>query len=141
MSSLCWRRSLSVGWCILRFVNCLSVNSYHSYSQVGVLRGLKKIQRVYLYNDKHAPRLPTSEVKMLLLQSESTMKTFGESPHTETADRTIDIWKVRGRVTITCVHIHILTIQVYWTYDSDLDQPRRGVVQCTQKAFPSMVFR
>ena len=61
-----------------------------------VLRGFKRIQRVYLYNHQHAPPLPTSEVKILLLQGNSTIQTLGVSGYTDKHGRTIDIWRVRG---------------------------------------------
>ena len=68
--------------------------SCHSYPQVSVLRYFKRVQRVYLYNHRHAPPLPTREVKTLLLQreSKSTIETLG---YTDSAGRTIDVWKVR----------------------------------------------
>jgi hypothetical protein len=33
---------------------------------------------------------------MLLLQGGSIIQTFGESTYPDNADRTIDVWKVRG---------------------------------------------
>ena len=81
--------------CISRFVNCPSHISCHPYSQVEVLRDFKRIQKVYLYNHQHSLPLPTGEVKTLLLQSESSIHTFGESVYTDKDARVIDIWRVR----------------------------------------------
>ena len=69
--------------------------SCHPYSQVNVLRDFKRIQKVYFYNHQHSLPLPTGEVKTLLLQSESSIHTFGESVYTDKDARVIDIWRVR----------------------------------------------
>ena len=60
-----------------------------------VLRDFKRIQKVYLYNHQHSRPLSTGEVKVLLLQSESSIHTLGESAYTDKAARFIDIWRVR----------------------------------------------
>ena len=62
-----------------------------------ILRDFKRIQRVYLYNHQHSPPLPTGEIKVLLLQSESSIHTFGECVYTDKSAQGIDIWRVRRR--------------------------------------------
>ena len=94
-SSPCWGRSLLVGLSISRSVNCLSKLLVTHILQVCILRDFKRIQKVCLYNHQYAPPLPTGEIKMLLLQGESTIHTFGESAYTSETGRFIDVWRVR----------------------------------------------
>ena len=93
--SPCWRRSLLVGLSISRSVNCPSKLLVTHILQVCILRDFKRIQKVYLYNHQHALPLPTSEIKVLLFQGESTIHTFGESAYTSKTSRFINVWRVR----------------------------------------------
>src|SRR5258706_2095465 len=89
--------------------------SCHPYSQVDVLKDFKRIQKVYLYNHQHSLPLSTGEVKMLLLQSESSIHTFGESAFADKDPRFINIW--RARRCFCCCQLW----DVYTAYSDSLD--------------------